>query len=332
MREICKRVAIKNESAEFSEEIGKEILKRMKGIHFFRSYKSKGKDDDSSDGSDSDSDSDSECSHNFDDKEEDGFGCYTEDDEVDAEDHDDVEKIHKRDLQEAIRPFYEGELFMIKEEVCERDVYFKHPNHPGTQAFVRASQHLVCLSNGEREYDERIYKKMRKLLYCSRFFIGKAPECEEADEEELDRMFQARYEFDQMTLQKIIRDEKVGRPIPGTQWLSCLNKKYDYEKRHWIIKLFNCFPVVLAVPILTVLAIIGFGFLYFMLWYLFKIIITTIYVVLGVSISYLMIGDDDEEELLTEGEAVKEAVDEYIEGTIGEVTDAARRYLRNLQG
>ena len=41
---------------------------------------------------------------------------------------------------------------------------------------------------------------------------------------------------------------------------------------------------------------------------------------------------DDEEELLTEGEAVKEAVDEYIEGTIGEVTDAARRYLRNLQG
>lgn len=333
LREIARHVAVKKESAKYSEEIGKEIVKRMKGVHFFRSYKSMCKEDDDSDESDCDSDSDDEslcCDFNK--KGEHGFGCYTEDDEVDAEDHEDVEKIHKRDLVEAIRPFYEGECYLIKEDICERDVYFKHPNHPGTQAFVRASQHLVCRSNGEREYSERIFRRMRKLLYCSRFFVGKAPDCNEANEEELDKMFRARYEFDQKMMKKIIQDENQPRPIPGTVWLSCLNKKYDEDKRFFLVTLFQCLPLVLAIPILCVLGLLAFGLLYFLIWYVFKVIITTIYVVMGVSISYLIINDNDDDSGLTEGEAVKEAVDEYLEDTIGEVTNAAERYFRYLRG
>ena len=137
-------------------------------------------------------------------------------------------------------------------------------------------------------------------------------------------------------LKRIVRENKTARPIPGTEWCSCCNKKYDEEKKHWTVKLLTCFPKVLAIPILIVIGFIAFCFLYFVVWYLFKVVITTIYVVMGVSISYLMDNDsDDEEPLLTEGEAVKEAVDEYIEETIEEVTDVVERSLqslRNLRG
>ena len=326
---------IKNGCQEFSEEKGKEILKAMKGVNFCRSYRSKINDDDSSDSdsnsdSDSDSDSDSNCD-DFESKFEYGFGCYTKDDDIDTYDHDDVRKIHKNELLDAIRPFYEGERFLIQNEAHPRDVYFKHPNHPGTQAFVRASQQLVCRMGAERKYDVRTYFAMKKLLYDSKYFVGKAPRCMEANREERDRIFQARYEFDRKMMQKIIRENRIPRPIPGTQWCKCCNKKYDENKKHWTMKLFACFPKTLAIPILVFIALIGFGLLYFLIWYLFKVLITTIYVVMGVSISYLIGNGDDEEPLLTEGEAVKEAVDEYIEETIGEVSDIVERSLRNLR-
>ena len=90
-------------------------------------------------------------------------------------------------------------------------------------------------------------------------------------------------------------------------------------------------PKVLAIPILVIISLVFFGLLYFIVWYMFKVIITTIYVILGVSISYLMDsggGSDDDEFQLTEGEAVKEAVDEYIEEALGDVVSR----FRNLRG
>lgn len=146
-------------------------MKRMEGARFYRSIKSKKYCD--SDGSDSDSSSD--FSDENDSEKEYGFGCYTKEDEVDADDEDDVEEICHSELHDAIRPFYIGEWFMIETGALCRDVYFKHANHPGTQAFVRASRQLVIRLGSSSRYDENTYEEMLELLYSSRFFAGRAP-------------------------------------------------------------------------------------------------------------------------------------------------------------
>jgi len=333
LRDIAREIADENDCPTFSKKICKKILKRMEGMRFFRSIKSKTSDDDSSDSdsSDSDSDSDSDSSDDNSSEGEYGFGCYTKDDEVDIDDEDDVEEIRPKELYDAIRPFYVGERYMIQMEAHCRDVYFKHPNHPGTQAFVRASQQLVIRLGVARSYDERTYKKMLKLLYDSKFFVGKAPECVEADEEDCDRIFRARYEFDRKMIQRIILENRQSRPIPGTVCIKCCcRRKKDPEKKNCIMKLLNCLPKALGIPVLVVISFFSFGFIYFGIWYVFKIILTTIYVILGVSMSYLLGGDDEEEEVMTEGEAVKEAVEEIIEETIEEVAEVVERNLRNF--
>lgn len=288
LREVAREVADENTCPKYSKKICKKILKRMEGIDFVRSIKKNETSDDDSSNSDSDS-SDSSNSDENDDNCEYGFGCYTEGDDVDIDDEYDVEEIEPEDLYEAIRPFYDGERFMIQKEAHCRDVYFKHPNHPGTKAFVRASQHLVARLDVRRNYDERTYHKMLKLLYDSKFFVGKAPECVEADEDECDRIFRARYEFDRRMMRKLIIKR---RPIPGTVWCSCCNKKKP-EKENCVIRLLGCFPKTVGAPILVVISFFAFGWLYFCVWYVFKTIITAIYVVLGVSVSFLMGGSND---------------------------------------
>ena len=49
---------------------------------------------------------------------------------------------------------------------------------------------------------------MMNLLYDSKFFVGRAPECEEAEKEDCDRIFEARYEFDRIMIQKIMLDNR----------------------------------------------------------------------------------------------------------------------------
>ena len=322
MREICRTIVIEQDSPEYSEEIAEEIIKKMKGIHFFRSFKSEKQDD----SSDSDSDSDD---GEFGLKGEYGFGCYTEEDGVETYDYDDVGKIDKRDLEEILEPFYEGELYLVENEAHPRDVYFKHPNHSGTQAFVRASQYVVATRGVKRCYNREAYHMMKKLLYDSKFYVGKAPNCEKATKDDLFLIFEARYEFDRKMMRRVIRTNKRPRPIPGTQILKCCNRKYKEDKIHWIVKLFQCLPTLLAIPLLIVISLVFFGLLYFIIWYIFKVIITTIYVILGVSISYLIgSGSGGDEPELTEGEAVQEVVDEYIQETIGDVVTR----FRNLRG
>lgn len=279
----------------------------MESMRFYRSIK----DDDSDD--DDDSDSDSSCSDKSEDSKEEhlelGFGCFTKDDDVDVDDEDEVERIFEtKELQDAIRPFYEGERFMVKTEAHVRDVYFNHPNHPGTEAFVRASQQSVIRFGVGREYDERTYRRMRRALYDSDFFVGKAPDCVEAEDEECDRIFKARYEFDRRMIKKILLKNREFKPIPGTVLCSCCNRKLP-EKEHFVMKLLGCFPKTIGFPVLVVLSFFAFGFLYFGVWYVFKTIITTLYVMLGVSISFLMGGNEDDDEATTEGEAVQEAED-----------------------
>lgn len=283
----------------------------MEGLDFVRSIKKNetdssddDSDSDSKDSSDSDSDSDSSNSDSDSDENdkdcEYGFGCYTEGDDVDIDDEYDVEEIEPEDLYEVLRPFYDGERYMIQNEAHCRDVYFKHPNHPGTQAFVRASQYLVARLGVTRDYDERIYQKLLKLLYDSKFFIGTAPECVQADEDECDRIFRARYQFDRRMMRKLIIKR---RPIPGTVWCWCCNRKIR-EKDNCIIRLLGCFPKTLGAPILVVVSIFAFGWLYFCVWYIFKTIITAIYVILGVSVSFLIGGGGNED-----AEAIEEVVE-----------------------
>merc|ERR1712176_1169262 len=117
-------------------------------------------------------------------------------------------------------------------------------------------------------------------------------------------------------IQKIMLDNRKTRPIPGTVCIqcSCCGSK-DPEKKTCIMKLLDCLPKTLGFPVLVIISFFAFGFLYFGIWYIFKIILTTIYVVLGVSLSYLLWGDDDE------GEAVKETVEEILVDTIEETID-----------
>ena len=223
-----------------------------------------------------------------------GFGCYTMIDDVDIEDEDEVEEIEDEDdLYEAIRPFYEGEIYMIQ-NAHPRDVYFKLPNHPGTQAFIRASQQLVVKLGVRRDYDEVTHRKMTRLLYDSKFFLGRAPRCFEADEKERDEVFRARYEFDRRTIRKLQREQRIRKPIPGTVWCDC-SKKRDYDKDHCCIKILTCLPRVISLPIIGALAFTAFGFLYFGIWYVFKTLLTTLYVVTGTSISFMLGGGNDDE-------------------------------------
>ena len=154
----------------------------MEGLAFIRSIKKNDtdcSDDDSKDSSDSDSDSsksDVDCDSDENDNDcEYGFGCYTEGDDLDIDDEYDVQEIEPEDLHEILRPFYDGERYMIQNEAHCRDVYFIHLNHPGTQVFVRASQHLVARLGAKRDYNERIYQKLLKLLYDSKFFYRNRP-------------------------------------------------------------------------------------------------------------------------------------------------------------
>ena len=63
------------------------------------------------------------------------------------------------------------------------------------------------------------------------------------------------------------------------------------------MKLLDCLPKAMGTPVLVMLTFVAFGFVYFAIWYIFKVIITTIYVMLGVSVSYLMdSGGDDSED------------------------------------
>jgi hypothetical protein len=283
----------------------------MEGMRFFQSIKSKTSENDS-EKSDCTSQTDSD-SHEENDSEGDyGFGCYNKDGEVDADDIYDVEEVRRKELHDAIRPFYMGERFMIQTKAHCRDVYFKHPNHSGTQAFVRASQQLVIRLGISRSYDERTYQKMMKLLYDSKFFVGKAPECVEANGEDCGRIFQARYEFDRRAIKKIMLRNRVAKQIPGTVWIkgSCCAKK-DPRKKIWFTQFLDRLPEASITPVLLVIFFFGFGFsIYFAIWYLFKIVLTIIYVILGVSISFLLGRHEDEEE------AIKEAVGEIFENTV----------------
>lgn len=274
-------------------------MKRLRGLRFYRSVKNESDDDDSSDSSsDSDSDSDSDSSSDSSDDSNEtlgeyGFGCYTEKDEVDIDDEDDVEEISKKNLHDAIRPFYDGELFLIQNEADDRDVYFKHPNHPGTRAFVRASQKIVIRRGSEKTFDDRAFKRMRRLLYDSHFYVGKAPNCQKADDERRFRIFRARYEFDRQMMKRVEWENRESRPIPGTIWLQCSCCAHNNpEKKHWVTSLLG---TSMGLPALVFLFFVSFGFLYFAMWFLFKTIITGIYVAIGVSISFLL-GDDAPEE------------------------------------
>eukprot|EP00531_Pseudo-nitzschia_arenysensis_P007962 CAMPEP_0116117558 /NCGR_PEP_ID=MMETSP0329-20121206/1635_1 /TAXON_ID=697910 /ORGANISM="Pseudo-nitzschia arenysensis, Strain B593" /LENGTH=250 /DNA_ID=CAMNT_0003611127 /DNA_START=424 /DNA_END=1173 /DNA_ORIENTATION=+ len=222
LREVARDVALENNCRKYSKKIAKQILKRMDGKHFYRCIKGHTDSDDSSDCSSGDSSDENDSVGEY------GFGCYTKDDDVDANDEDDVEEICRSELYNAIRPFYIGEWFMVETDAEWRDVYFKHPNHPGTQAFVRASQQLVIrLGTTANHYDDDTNEEMRKLLYDSRFFSGRAPRCFEADEEMCDRIFRARYEFDLKTTKRITSLNRERRPVPGTLCFkcSCLKRK-----------------------------------------------------------------------------------------------------------
>lgn len=236
-------------------------------------------------------------------------------------------KFLTKKLHKALKPFYDGERYLLKKEAHVRDVYFDHPNHPGTQAFVRASQQLVVRLGVRREYDERTYKRMLKLLYDSDFFVGTAPRCKEADEEDLDRIFEARYEFDREMIRKLILENRKSRPIPGTVFCKCSCCQRDPNKETWVMKLLGCLPKAIGLPVLGAIAFVAFGFLYFVMYYLFKVILTTIYVVLGVSISFLIGGEEDD------GEEVKEEVEEIIEEavntTVEEIVEVLEGNLRN---
>ena len=140
LRTIAREVADENDCPKYSKKISKEIMEQMDGMLFYRTIKNDTDDDDSSDSDSSDDDGDSSDSKSDSSDDESsvgeyGFGCFTEDDEIDVDDEDDVEEIPPKELYEALPPFYVGERFMIQEEAHCRDVYFKHPNHPGTEAF-----------------------------------------------------------------------------------------------------------------------------------------------------------------------------------------------------
>ena len=289
------------------EDIPLMIIKAESKGEWF-SYSSDSDDDDDSNDSDKSDKSDDESS-----KGEYGFGCFTEDDEIDVDDEDDVEEIPPEDLYDALKPFYLGERFMIQEEAHCRDVYFKHPNHPGTEAFVRASQKVVLRQGVAKSYDEKTYKKMVRLLYDSKFFVGKAPECIEADEDECDRIFRARYEFDRKMMRKVLADNMESRPIPGTVCIkcSCCSKK-DPNKDNCVIKLLLCVPKAMGIPVLAILGFFAFGFLYFFVYFVFKTLITAVYVATGVSLSFFFgdsggDGGGDEEDT-----AVAEDVERYL--------------------
>ena len=149
----------------------------------------------------------------------------------------------------------------------------------------------------ERSYDKKTYRKFIKLLYDSNFFVGKAPKCIEADEEECDRIFRARYEFDRVMIRKVLSDNMESRPIPGTVCIkcSCCAKK-DPNKQTCVMKLLDCLPKAFGFPVLVVLGFFGFGFLYFGIYFIFKTLITGVYVAVGVSISFFMGGGSEEEE------------------------------------
>lgn len=338
LREVAREVAKELECPKYSKKISKQILKEMEGIQFFRSVKN---DTDSSNSDSSDGDSDDNSSSDDDSSVgEYGFGCYIEDDEVDIDDDDDVEEIRKKDLHEALRPFYEGERFMIENEAHCRDVYFSHPNHPGTQAFVRASQQLVVRQGPARDYDERTFKRMKRLLYDSEFFVGKAPEYTEADDDQCNRIFQARYEFDRKMIRKVIADNRKARPIPGTVCIKCVCcAKKDPNKKTCLLKILGCVPKAMSVPVLAGMAFVSFGFVYFGVYYIFKTIITTVYVALGVSISFFF-GDGDEEtteaptieatEAPTLAPSLNATLASSLNTTLASVAEeGVERYLRN---
>lgn len=297
LREIARKVAYENDCQHFSKKISKQILNRMEGMRFFRSIRRKSRRSDSSDSDSSDDGSCSDTSGENDNEEEYGFGCYTKGDE---EALGDEELIRPSRIRDAIRPFYDGERFMIKTEVDCHDVYFNHPNHPGTQAFVRASQQLVIRLGVSRDYDEITYRKMLNLLYDSIFYVGRAPKFVEADEEDLHRIFRARYEFDQ----KLMKRMKKPRAIPGTVCIqsSCCFCEYkdDNRVKRWLKKIRDSVPENMIVPIFAGISFFVFGFLYFIIWYLFKVVLTLIYVCLGVHISFLLGRNNDEEEEVIE--------------------------------
>mmetsp|Transcript_2541 Transcript_2541/g.5533 ORF Transcript_2541/g.5533 Transcript_2541/m.5533 type:complete len:365 (-) Transcript_2541:321-1415(-) len=269
LREITREVAEENDCPKYSKKISKQILKGMEGMLFFRTIKDDTDNDDSSESessnsssSDSDSsDSDSSDSDSsVDDSSEDdsssdgeyGFGCFTEDDEIDVDDEDDVEEIPPKKLHEAIRPFYVGERFMLKNELHCRDVYFNHPNHPGTQAFVRASQAAVIKLGATRGFDKRVYKRMKRMLYDSEFFTESAPKFKEADKEVCYGIFRARYEFDRKMIKKVIAENRQSRPIPGTVCIkcSCCCENKDPEKTHCISNILGSVPKSMTIPVL----------------------------------------------------------------------------------
>ena len=129
-------------------------------------------------------------------------------------------------------------------------------------------------------------------------------------------------------IKKIISDNRVRRPIPGTVCIkcSCCGER-DPEKENCVMKFLDSLPKTLGVPSLIVISFISFGFLYFFIWYIFKIIITTIYVVLGVSISFLMGDNDDEIETPNEEETLKDVI---VNETVEEVVETIERSLTNL--
>ena len=344
LRVMCRQVAIENDCQTFSKKISKQILKRMEGMRFFRPNENKDDSSDSdssdSDGSDSDSsdsdisdessDTNTDSRDSDDDEGEYGFGCYTVKDEIDIDDEDDMKEISTKKLEEAIRPFYDSERFMIQNQAHCRDVYFKHPNHPGTQSFVRASQQLVIRLGVARNFDERTYHKMLMLLHDSKFFVGKAPKCVEANEEDCICIFRARYEFDRKMIRKIISESRVRRPIPGTVCIkcSCCGKR-DAGKKNCVVKLLDFLPKTLGIPLLIIISFFSFGFLYFFIWYIFKVMITTVYVLLGVSISFLMGDDDDNVETPEEEEGIKDSIfnETMVNETMEEVVENIERNL-----
>ena len=317
LREIAREVAEENDCPKYSKKISKQILKEMEGMFFFRTIKDDTDIDDSSDSdssnsssSDSDSDSDSDSSgsdsSDSDNSEDDsssdgeyGFGCFTEDDQIDVDDEDDVEEIPLKKLHEAIRPFYVGERFMLRNELHCRDVYFNHPNHPGTQAFVRASQAAVIKLGATRGFDKRVYRRMKRMLYDSEYFVESAPKFKKADKEVCYEIFRARYEFDRKMIKKVIADNRESRPIPGTVCIkcSCCCENKDPDKTHCISNILGSVPKTMTIPVLGAIGFFSFGFLYFFIWLIFKTIITAVYVAVGVSISFLFGGSG---EVLTE--------------------------------
>ncbi len=94
-----------------------------------------------------------------------------------------MEEIYYSELFDAIRPFCIGEWFMIKTDADCRDVYFKHPNHPDTEAFVWASRQLAIRLGTANNDNNNLCEEMRKLLCDSRYSSGRARRCFEEDEE-----------------------------------------------------------------------------------------------------------------------------------------------------